>query len=392
MRRSVIGRPSCPDHYHRGVESSPEGTGEAEQLVQAVLAVTSETRLPVALRRLVEVACGLTGARYGALGVIGPDGTLSDFIHVGIEEATVAAIGAPPKGNGILGLLIVEPTAIRLDRLGEHPHSFGFPANHPPMETFLGVPIRVRGDVFGNLYLTEKAGGTPFTTVDEQRALVLATAAGAVIENARRQSLERELAVLEDRERIARDLHDTVVQRLYAAGMGLQAVQRRVDDELVTRRINEVVDTLDETIREIRSVIFAVASASRAGGGLRSDVLQVARDATTALGFEPSVSFEGPVDSDVSEGIADHALAVVREAVSNVARHAVATHAWVSVAAVDGVVRVVVRDDGGGSPTGRRNGNGLRNLTSRAAALGGRLELRTLEEGGTEVVWEVPLG
>ena len=173
----------------------------------------------------------------------------------------LARRGELPKGNGILGLLIAHPVPLRLDDLGAHSESFGFPDHHPPMKTFLGVPIRVRGDVFGNLYLTEKRGGKTFTSADERKALVLATSAGAVIENARRQALARDLAVLEDRERIARDLHDSVIQRLYAAGMGLEAVLRRVDDPAVAGRIGEVVDSLDETIREIRSVIFAVAAA-----------------------------------------------------------------------------------------------------------------------------------
>jgi signal transduction histidine kinase len=364
---------------------------DGERLVEAVLAVASETHLPVVLRRLVEVACALTSARYGALGILGPDGSLSEFIPVGLDEATVAAIGDPPKGNGILGLLIVEPRVIRLDDLGRHPMSFGFPPNHPPMASFLGVPIRVRGDVFGNLYLTEKADGQQFTEADERKVLVLATAAGAVIENARRQALERELAVLEDRERIARDLHDTVIQRLYAAGMGLQAVVRRVDDPVVSGRVSDVVDTLDDTIREIRSVIFAVAAAARTGRGLRADVLGIARDATTALGFEAAVAFDGPVDSEVPDGIVDHALAVVREGLSNVARHALAGHASVAVICANGVVRVVVRDDGRGSQPDGRAGNGLRNLRERAVALGGSLQVQAGPSGGTELVWSVPL-
>lgn len=369
---------------------------ETDRLVDAVLAVSSETSLPVVLRRLVELACDLTGARYGALGVIGPDGALSEFLHVGMDDETVEAIGDPPKGNGILGLLIAHPKPLRLDDLGTHADSFGFPPNHPPMHSFLGVPIRVRGEVFGNLYLTEKRDGKTFTSTDERKALVLATSAGAVIENARRQALARDLAVLEDRERIARDLHDSVIQRLYASGMGLQAVLRRVDDPVVAGRLNEVVDSLDETIREIRSVIFAVAAARRSGGSFRADVLQCALDATTALGFEPSVAFDGPVDSLVPEGVADHALAVVREALANVARHAKAHAAWVVVSATPQEVTVAVRDDGrgveGASARTRGGGNGLRNLAARAKALGGELRVCGREGGGTEVSWTVPLG
>jgi signal transduction histidine kinase len=236
-----------------------EGPDFSDRLTDAVLAVASESSLPVVLRRIVERACELTDARYGALGVLGPDGTLSEFLHAGLDERAVAAIGDPPKGNGILGLLIVEPEPLRLDDLGAHVDSFGFPPHHPPMHTFLGVPIRVRGDVFGNLYLTEKRSGEPFTAHDERQCMVLATAAGAAIENSRRQSLERDLAVSEDRERIARDLHDSVIQRLYAAGMGLQGIRRRIVEPAVAERVSGVIDALDDTIREIRSVIFAVA-------------------------------------------------------------------------------------------------------------------------------------
>jgi signal transduction histidine kinase len=263
------------------------------------------------------------------------------------------------------------------------------------MKSFLGVPIRVRGDVFGNLYLTEKRDGKSFTSIDERKALVLATSAGAVIENARRQVLARNVAVLEDRERIARDLHDSVIQRLYAAGMGLQAVLRRVHDPAVSGRIGEVVDSLDDTIREIRSVIFAVAAARRSGGTVRGDVLRCALDATTALGYEPSVAFDGPVDSLVPDPIAEQALTVVREALANVARHARANAAWVVVSATPSSVTVNVRDDGrgvdGASATTRGGGNGLRNLASRAEALGGELRVRPREGGGTDLSWTVPL-
>jgi signal transduction histidine kinase len=368
-------------------------TGDVDRLLEAIMAVASETSLPVVLRRLVRAACDLTGARYGALGVVGADGALSEFLHVGVDEDTVEAIGEPPKGNGILGLLIVDPQSLRLERLSEHPESFGFPPGHPVMESFLGVPIRVRGEVFGNLYLTEKQPGGPFTQQDERLAMVLATAAGAVIEGARRQALARELAVAEDRERIARDLHDTVIQRLYAAGMGLQATLRRIDDPAVVERVTGAVDALDDTIKEIRSVIFAVANAARTGRGLRSDVLGVAVESTTALGFEPSVAFVGAVDSMVPEGIADHAVAVVREALSNVARHADASHVQVEVEVSEDTVTVVVRDDGRGplEPSRRAGGGtGVRNLGNRAKALGGELVLRPLDPG-TELVWRVPV-
>ncbi|MFM7534686.1 MAG: GAF domain-containing sensor histidine kinase [Acidimicrobiales bacterium] len=365
-----------------------------EALVSAILAVAGETSTPVVLRRLVEAACELTGARYGALGVIGPDGALSEFVYVGITADEAAEIGDLPVGEGILGLLIARPLPLRLDDLTVHGESVGFPAGHPPMHSFLGVPVRVRGEAFGNLYLTEKVGGGSFTEGDERRAMVLATVAGAVIENSRRVALAREFAVLEDRERIARDLHDTVIQRLFASGMALQGATRRIADDVARAKVTAVVDALDETIREIRSVIFAVSAASRSVEGLRSDVLAVCAEAANALGFDPSVRFDGPVDAAITEGLGDHVLAVVREGLVNSAKHAQALSAQVTVQVRDGWVRVAVRDDGRGpdgesGPGGRK---GLGNLRSRAEALGGRLVFAATEPVGSELRWEVPLG
>jgi nitrate/nitrite-specific signal transduction histidine kinase len=386
------------------------GSGrDTRVLVEAVVAVSSETSLPSVLRRITEVACRLTGARYAALGVLGNDGRLKEFVNVGIDPATVARIGNLPEGHGILGLLIAHPEPIRLKDLSEHPDSFGFPPNHPPMRTFLGVPIRVRGEVFGNLYLTEKEGGEEFTETDEDQVMVLATAAGAAIENARRHALASEVAVLEERDRIARDLHDSVIQRLFATGLSLQSLQLRLTDPAAAERVGQAIDALDDTIREIRSLIFAVASASRTSHGLRADVLLVVAEARNALGFEPSMTFDGPVDTLVPEGIMEHVLAVVREGLSNVARHARAHRVRVEVAARPTQVTVTVTDDGvgpggaagpgatagGGAAPGAgtdgAGGNGLRNLAKRAEALGGTLTLAAAADRGSQLAWCVPL-
>jgi signal transduction histidine kinase len=365
-----------------------------EALINAILAVTGETSTPVVLRRLVEAACRLTDARYGALGVIGPDGALSEFVHVGVGADEAQAIGHLPVGEGILGLLIAHPQPLRLDDLARHPDSVGFPANHPPMHSFLGVPVRVRGEAFGNLYLTERRGDGGFSAADERRALVLATVAGAVIENSRRVALARDVAVLEDRERIARDLHDSVIQKLFASGMALQAATRRIGDDVARAKVTAVVDSLDETIREIRSVIFAVSAASRGSDGLRADVLTVCAESANALGFDPSVAFDGPIDSVVTEGLGDHVLAVVREGLVNAAKHAHALSAHVRVEVRNGRIRVTVRDDGRGpgGPGGPGGRKGLGNLSARAEALGGHLSLRALDPVGSELCWEVPLG
>ncbi|MBK5289252.1 MAG: GAF domain-containing protein, partial [Acidimicrobiia bacterium] len=223
-----------------------------------MLAVASDLSLSVVLRRIVESATVLVDAQYGALGVIGADGHLSEFVNTGLDDATTAAIGHLPEGKGILGRLITDPGPLRLRDLSQHPDSSGFPPNHPPMHSFLGVPIRVRDEVFGNLYLCEKRSADQFTVEDEMLAITLASAAGVAIENARLHERLQTVAVLEDRERIARDLHDKVIQQLFATGMSLQGAERAVEDDALARRLAQAVDDLDNTIREIRNTIFAL--------------------------------------------------------------------------------------------------------------------------------------
>lgn len=363
------------------------------RFLDAVVAVGSDLSLPVVLRRVVGAAAALAGARYAALGVIGPDRRLSEFITIGADPEAVEAIGAPPEGRGILGLLIVEPRPIRLSDLAEHPDSYGFPPNHPPMRSFLGVPIRVRDQAFGNLYLTEKEGGGDFTADDEELVVALAAAAAVAVENARLHARVRELAVVEDRERIARDLHDTVIQRLFATGMALQATGRLAADRPdLADRLDRSVEDLDVTIREIRSSIFALQEPQRGGGGLRGDAAALSRDAAASLGFQPRVRFDGPVDAAVSEGIADHLLATLREALANVARHAQATRVDVHVEAGDDLLLRVADDGVGISERPGPSGQGLKNMAARADALGGTLELHDGFDGrGTELVWRVPL-
>ena len=313
--------------------SEVAGPGSLRELLDAVLALGSDRDPPSMLRRIVEAAIGLADARYGALGVLDDTGTrLAQFITVGIDDTTHSLIGELPEGRGILGHLIVDAKPLRLPDLREHPDSFGFPPNHPPMRSFLGVPIRVRDEVFGNLYLTDKTTAEVFTDVDEELVVGLATAAGIAIENARLHTRVREFALVEDRERIARDLHDTVIQRLFATGLSLQRTARLVptDADAAVARIEAAVDDLDLTVKHIRSAIFKLESSrATSGGGLRDDVLLLGRQAAGALGFEPRCFFDGPVDSGVGADLATELLATLREALTNVARHAHATR-WTS--------------------------------------------------------------
>lgn len=369
------------------------GPQSLRQLLDAVLTIGSDLDLPSMLRRIVHSAVDLVDARYGALGVLDDSGTrLAQFITVGLDDRQRAAIGQLPEGHGILGLLILDAKPLRLPDLHEHPDSYGFPPNHPPMHSFLGVPIRLRDQVFGNLYLTDKTTGEVFTDVDEELVVGLASAAGVAIENARLQARLHELVLIEDRERIARDLHDSIIQRLFATGLSLQGTVRLIhtDPAAAADRVERAIDDLDITSRHIRSVIFDLESRRPLAAGVRSDVLELVQASTEGAGLEPRVLFDGPVDTLVGADLAADVLATVREALANVVKHARATRVDVSVQAGDGL-EVRVRDDGIGPRADVVGGHGLANLRARAEAHGGTCELARLEPMGADLRWWVPL-
>ncbi|MEV5315128.1 GAF domain-containing sensor histidine kinase [Streptomyces sp. NPDC052610] len=529
-------------------------------LLEAVLSVGRELDLQQVLRGIVQAAAALVDARYAALGVIGPDGRrLSDFYTVGVTDDQIAEIGNFPEGHGILGELIRHPEPLRLAKLSEHAASYGFPPHHPPMNTFVGVPIRVRDQIFGNLYLTEKRGGAQFDEEDESVLATLAVAAGVAIDNARlyeesrlrerwlrasaeithsimsgsgrsevlgliaerareitgaalavvavpmedtgsltvelalgeeaevhrglvlpvdasligrafadaatvttpdiaqddrvstgpprfaglgpavavpigsgdgvrgvvllvreagqaafsrhrteplesfagqaavamelaerRRDAER-IAVLQDRDRIARDLHDLAIQRLFATGMTLQSAGRFIEHPGAAERVTRAVDDLDETIKIIRSTIFGLRSRGNgAGTGLRARAARVVGEAAPVLGFSPSLRMDGLLDTRVPKETADHVVAVLSEALTNVARHAHAGRADVVLETDARELRLEVSDDGVGIPAeGRRSG--LRNMAERAAQLGGELTWTTPPSGGTRLCWRVPV-
>ncbi|CAN5744495.1 hypothetical protein BH24ACT5_BH24ACT5_22970 [soil metagenome] len=362
------------------------------ELLDAVLAIGSDLDLEAMLHRIVASAVQLVGARYGALGVLDQRGVgLAQFVTVGVDEATHAAIGDLPDGHGILGLLIADPRPLRLADLRSHPESSGFPPHHPPMQSFLGVPITVRGEVFGNLYLTDKVGAAEFSDRDEQLAVGLASAVAVTVDNARLHSRLQALTLIEDRERIARDLHDSVIQRLFATGLALQATARRVvDNDDLARRIDQAVDDLDVTIKHIRSAIFGLSSAPRRPEGLGERVMSVLREATPVLGFEPTVLIDGPLDSAVPDDVAHDLLATLREALTNFARHARASRVDVAITVEEGV-SLVVHDDGVGPEASQNvHGRGLHNLADRAARHGGALHVDAGPTGGMVLRWNVP--
>src|ERR1019366_4778035 len=301
------------------------------RILDATLLIERDLELPALLRHVVEEARSMTGARYGALGVLNEErSALAEFITVGLDPDEEKLIGPRPTGRGVLGLLVAHPEPLRLAHLGSHEQSYGFPPGHPPMTSFLGVPIKVRDEVYGNLYLTDKVGWSEFTREDEALVGALAVAAGIAIENARLHQRVQEVAVYDERDRMARDLHDTVIQRLFGAGLRLQGIAGAVREADIARRMGTVVTEIDESITQLRSIIYALGLT---GGeqDIRAQIIGLLGDLAEVVGFEVRSSFDGPVDSAISDEIAEHLLIIVREAVTNIGRHAHATEATVRV-------------------------------------------------------------
>ena len=363
------------------------------RLLEATLLLEGDLELSVLLRHFIEEACSMTAARYGALGVLDEDhAALSQFLTVGLEPDEEQRIGARPSGRGVLGALINDPRPLRLTDIGSHDESFGFPANHPPMTSFLGVPIKVRGEVYGNLYLTDKVGWSEFTRDDEALVEALALAAGIAIENTRLNQRVQEVAVYEDRDRVARDLHDTVIQRLFAVTLSLQSMAGTAEAAGMADRLKEAVSNLDATIRQVRSTIYELGSAG-IDQGFRSTFLALIRDLNSVVGLEVRTSLDGPLDAAVTSELAEHLLATVREALTNIGRHARASEASVNLSIKGGLCILQVRDNGRG--VGERaageGGLGLGNLRRRAEKLHGQLVVENLDTGGTLLTWQVPI-
>ena len=375
------------------MQGGQAGPKQLRRLLRAVQSLGADLELEVVLRRLTETAVELVDAQFGALGVLNQQRThLSDFITVGISDEDRARIGALPKGHGILGLLIADPKPLRLPDFHEHPESFGFPPHHPPMTSFLGVPVFVGGVAYGNLYLTDKQDGEVFTDVDEELAVALAAAAGTAIEKARLHARVRELDVVEDRDRIARDLHDTVIQRLFATGLGLQSAARLAGSmPEVADRIQQAIDELDQVVRQVRSSIFELHAAETSADGLRRRLLALGDEVSDALGFAPTFQFEGAIDMRVPDRVGAHLVAVVAEALTNIARHAGSATAVVKIEVGDGCLTAQIDDEGTGLGEHRPGGRGLDNMASRAAELGGGSSVEPRPEGGTRVRWWVPV-
>jgi two-component system, NarL family, sensor histidine kinase DevS len=370
-----------------------------KMLIEAGMALASELDLDAVLRRIVELAVRITGARYGALGVLNEDGeTIERFVTEGVSDEVRAAIGHPPVGRGILGLLIRERRAMRLPDIGADPRSYGFPPNHPPMHSFLGAPVLALGQVFGNLYLTEKRGADVFSDDDEAALVVLATQAGVAVENARlyaetqRASQElRRLEVLEERERIAKELHDGVIQSLFAVGMGLQGTAGMARDEDLASRIASAVEEIDRAIRDLRNYIFGLRPGILADRQLDQALKELGNEFQTRSDVLTIVEVDPEVAAELASRAAD-IVQLTREALSNVGRHARATSCRVSLRRTSEGAELAIDDDGAGFDlTSPRTGMGLANLEDRVDSLGGLLTIESVAGEGTTLRATLPL-
>jgi signal transduction histidine kinase len=370
----------------------------AAMLIEAGVALASELALDTVLQRIVQLAVEITGARYGALGVLGEDGSISEFITEGMTAQQRSAIGDLPVGKGILGLLIMERRPIRLPSIGADPRSAGFPPNHPPMGSFLGAPVVARGKIFGNIYLTEKQGAPEFSEEDEQSVVVLAVQAGVAVENARLiQETERaqaevqRLMVLDERERIAKELHDGVIQSLFAVGMGLQAAAGMSNDEEIERRLESAVEEIDGAIRDLRNYIFGLRPGVLADRLLDQALRALSEEFSARSDVVTVVDVDGEVAAEIS-GLASDIVQITRECLSNVDRHAQATTCRVSLRRRDRVAELTIDDDGGGfDATATGDGMGIANLRERIAGVGGTLTIESSAAEGTTVRVTFPL-
>ncbi len=353
--------------------------------------LSGELALDDLLDHDVEIARDVTGAAHAAMGVLGDDDTLARFVHCGLDSRTVRAIGPLPTGKGVLGLLIRDPRTVRLDDIAHHPAAAGFPPHHPAMTTFLGTPVRAGGTVFGNLYLTDKPGG--FTADDERLVEVLAAQAGAAVDNARLAARLQLLAVQTERERISRDLHDGIIQTLFSIGMGLDSARTMVthDPERVIARLDNAVDAIDDTIRDLRNTIFQLRADDAAALGLRDGLVELAREHEINALTRPRLVVGDHTATEVPTTLVPDVLQITRESLSNIARHARASTVEVRLGLDDDDVVLEVLDDGVGfDPSQPSAGHGLANIRERAALHGGHARIDAEPGAGTHLVVRLP--
>lgn len=359
-------------------------------VIERASTIIEQTDLESLLNTTVDSAMELTRARYGALAVVDPHGHVEEFHHRGISSATADAIGDLPAGRGILGDVASHGASINIDRIEDHAGYTGMPPDHPRMSSFLGVPIRVRNKIFGNLYVTDKPGG--FNEQDEIAMKAIAVAVGAGIDSIRMAKELRDRAVKEDRARIARDVHDSIIQSLFAVGLGLQAKSATPADNLDMRTaMDDAAAAIDASIAELRRLIYDLHGDLPRRGSLATEI----KDLVTRLGGPHKVPVVVSVSGDVPEldvSLIDDVLQIVREAVSNALRHSGATSISVSLSADDRSLFLSIADNGHGFDAPNAPwGLGLTNMRTRTKRAGGTLDIDSDHGRGTTVEARIPV-
>ena len=370
-------------------------TAQLTALDQAVRGISGVLDVDRVLQLISDRVRDLAGAEYAAIGIVDPDGAIDRFITSGISDEHRALIGDLPRGRGLLGLIIREDRTYRVRDINRHPERYGFPQHHPEMHAFLGMPIRARGEVVGRLYLTNKIGATEFSEEDQALVEMFALHAGIAMDSARLHDQVQRLAIVDERERISRDLHDSAIQAIYAQTLALDDVPELIaeEPEEAARRVDGAIDALHAVIRDIRNFIFGLRPVLPEGGSLADGLQHLATELRRSGGVEVAVSVESGQEVDLPIETVAELLAMTREALSNVARHAAASRAWVRLETEDGEVRLELADDGRGfdaAETSKGGHHGLANMRSRAKTLGARFEIESELGAGTRIIVTLP--
>lgn len=365
-----------------------------DALDRATRAIAGELDLDRVLQLIVDSARELVGARYAALGTFDTDGRIERFIASGISDELRRSIGPLPEGHGLLGTIIRDGVTLRVPDISRHPDSYGFPPHHPPMRSLLGVPIRAGGNTAGNFYLTEKEGAAEFGQDDQELVERFALHAGIAIQNARLHEEVQKLAVVDERLRISRDLHDGIIQSIYAVSLSLEDAVEMIRDEEAAARVDRAVDRLHTTIADIRT--FIVGLGPEAGSSLRGALEGMTRElfAGSAIELELDLSGAEAIDGRLTPEAAHELLQIAREAVSNVVRHSRAARARLALLAEADAAILEVSDEGVGFDPEQRLGSGhfgLANLRDRSAAVAGALEIDSRPRQGTRIRVRLPL-
>ena len=376
------------------LEASAHQREQLEGLDEAVRGIASILSIEDVLQLIVDRVRDLVGSRYAALGIVGPFGQIEQFIVSGISDELRAKLGPPPRGHGLLGLIIREDRSLLIDDIATDPQRYGFPEHHPDMHSLLGVPVRSKGSTIGNLYLTDKLNAATFNEADLRLVERFALHAGVAIENARLHEEIGRLAIVEERQRISQDLHDSIIQSLYGISLSLEDLPDVIAEDPAegAARADKAIDSIHATIRDIRNFIMGLQPELLAGTDLPTGIRTLAAEfeANTLIDLELDIN---PNVAEPSKDISVHVLAIIREALSNIARHSSATRASIELSLDHEAMRLAIKDNGHGFDVNEARSSshrGLMNLTARSAAIGATMSLESETGRGTRLELKIP--